>query len=87
MSLRQNSHIVTSLKQQEQAEKQKGQFLKEKLHQVNTVQFIENEARERLGMVKAGEHVVLAPPAVATASNPTVIDYSPNWQKWWKLFF
>ena len=87
LSLRQNSHIVTSLKQQEQQEKQKGQFLKEKLHQVNTVQFIENEAREKLGMAKPGEHIVLAPPPVAVVQKQPETDYSPTWQKWWKLFF
>lgn len=87
LSLRQNSHIVTTLRQEEKAEKQKKQFLKEKLYLVNTSQFIENEAREKLGMVQPGEHIILAPPVVAIAPKTVEIDYSPNWQKWWRLFF
>jgi cell division protein FtsB len=87
VSLRQNSQIVTTLKQQENTEKEKKRFLQEQLYYVNTPQFIENEAREKLGMVKPGEHIVLAPPpAPATSpSNPT--NFTPNWKKWWNLFF
>ena len=48
LSLRQNSRIVTELQKEELEEKQKKQFLTEKLHLVNTTQFIENEAREKL---------------------------------------
>lgn len=87
LSLRQNSNIVTSLRQQEADEKQKKQFLKEKLYQATSEQFIENEAREKLGMVKPGEHIVLAPPAIIDETKTPEIDYSPNWQKWWRLFF
>ena len=87
LSLRQNSNIVTALKQQEANEKQKKQFLKEKLYQASTGQFIENEAREKLGMVKPGEHIILAPPAIIAEAKTPEADYSPNWQKWWKLFF
>lgn len=87
VSLRQNSNIVTTLRQEEREQVQKKQFLKEKLHLVNTSQFIENEAREKLGMIKPGEHIVLAPPVIVATQKPSEIDYSPNWQKWWKLFF
>lgn len=86
MSLRQNSHIVTTLQQQEDAEKQKNQFLKQELYFVNTSQFIEQEAREKLGMVKPGEHIVLAPPQ-QTEIKTVAIDTTPNWKKWWNLFF
>jgi cell division protein FtsB len=87
ISLRQNSHIVTSLKQQEEAAKQKREFLKQQLYYANTSQFIENEAREKLGMVKPGEHIVLSPPSATAESKIMVIDNTPNWKKWWSLFF
>jgi len=87
LTLRQNSHIVTTLKQQEYAEKQKGEFLKQQLYFVNTMQFIESQAREKLGMVKPGEHIVLSAPPVPVAQKLTAVDNSPNWEKWWKLFF
>jgi cell division protein FtsB len=87
ISLRQNSHIVTTLQEQEQAEKQRKQFLEQRLYFVNTTQFIENQAREKLGLVKPGEHIVLAPPPTTPEKSVVVIDTTPNWQKWWKLFF
>ncbi len=85
LTLRQNSHIVTDLKQQEEAEKRKKQLLKQQLYFVNTPQFIENEAREKLGMVKPGEHIVLTPPR--ESRQKIVLDTTPNWKKWWNLFF
>lgn len=87
LSLRQNSHIVTSLRQQEVAEKQKREFLKQQLYFSNTPEFIENQAREKLGMVKPGEYVVLAPPPKIEEKKPVALDTSPNWKKWWNLFF
>lgn len=87
ISLRQNSQIVTSLKKQEQAEKEKKRFLQQQLYYVNTSQFIENEAREKLGMAKPGEQIVLAPPEVNKQTKNESEDYSSNWKKWWKLFF
>lgn len=85
LTLRQNSHIVTDLKQQEEAEKRKKQLLQQQLYFVNTPQFIENEAREKLGMVKPGEHIVLIPPH--ENQQKITYDTTPNWKKWWNLFF
>lgn len=87
LSLRQNSHIVTSLEQQEKDELQKREFLKQQLYFSKTPEFIENEAREKLGMVKPGEYIVLAPPPKKDEKKSVVIDNSPNWKKWWNLFF
>ena len=87
LTLRQNSRIVTTLKAKEQEGKQKKQFLKQQLYFVNTQQFVENEAREKLGMVKPGEHIVLAPPQIDKKSVEIQIDNSPNWEQWWRLFF
>ena len=86
MNLRQNSNIVTILKQREQDELQKREFLKQRLYVSNTTEFIEKEAREKLGMVKPGEHIVLEPPP-KLEKNTVTIDNTPNWKKWWKLFF
>jgi cell division protein FtsB len=87
ISLRQNSHIVTTLQEQEQEGKQRKQFLEQRLYFVNTTQFIENQAREKLGLVKPGEHIVLAPPPISHEEKVAIVDTTPNWQKWWKLFF
>jgi len=85
-SLRQNSHIVTTLKEQEKSEKQKKEFLTQQLHIVKTDEFIETEAREKLGMTKDGEHIVLQPKA-PKKEKIVIVDNSPNWEKWRKAFF
>lgn len=86
ISLRQNSHIVTALKDQKEDAKRKKQLLQQKLYFVNTTEFIETEAREKLGMVKPGEHIVLAP-QIATTEQKMTLDMTPTWMRWWKLFF
>lgn len=86
VNLNQNSQIVTNLINQEGEAKKQNQFLKERLYYVNTNEFIERQAREKLGMVKQGEHIVLAPP-VQEKAKVIPVDTDPNWKKWWKLFF
>lgn len=86
-SLRQNSQIVISLKQQEIEEKEKKRFLEQQLKYVDTNEYIEQTAREKLGMVKQGEHIVLAPPTVEEEETTKTIEYIPNWKKWWNIFF
>ena len=87
ISLQSNSHIVSNLKSQETIEKQQEAFLQQRLYYVNTPEFIENQAREKLGLTKEGEHIVLAPPISPTPQAVAIIDNTPTWQKWWKLFF
>lgn len=87
VELNNNSQIVTRLQNEEISEKKKGQFLKERLYYVKTQEFIEKQARERLGMVKEGEYLVLAPPATSSIKTIEIKDTTPNWKKWWQLFF
>lgn len=61
--------------------------LKEKLNQVNSLEFVEKEAREKLGMGRSGEKFIPKPSLV---ENPELFKKEasePNWKKWWKLFF
>lgn len=87
INLRENSHIVSTLNSSLNEEKKKDQFLKEELYFVQTPEYIEQQAREKLGLVKPGEHIVLAPEASSTPQTVTKIDNTPNWEKWWKVFF
>lgn len=87
IKLQKNSHIVYSLKQQEEKEKKREQFLKERFYYVKTDEFVENEAREKLGMVKEGEKIVLAPPMTKNAQKTEPQQNDSNWTKWRKLFF
>lgn len=66
--------------------KQENQQLKEKLEYVKTQEFVEKEARDRLGLVWEGEAVVIMPEKIMNNefNQPA---YVPIWEKWWQLFF
>lgn len=55
-------------------------------------EFLEREARDKLGLIKEGERVVILPenPAVLggiVEDQPAKVDGSPNWKKWWRFLF
>jgi cell division protein FtsB len=61
--------------------------LKQKLVEVQTPEFIEREAREKLGLGREGERVIVLPdnqeqPSFAKASEGKI----PNWILWRKLY-
>jgi cell division protein DivIC len=87
IELRQNSLIVTSLQENQAEEQKRGEFLKEQLFYVKTDDFIQNQARDKLGMVQPGEHIIIVPEATNPNKKPPVTDNISNWQKWWRLFF
>lgn len=65
--------------------------LKSKLQQVNSTDFIESQARDRLNFSRAGETVVIISQdeinkvlGVMTEKREELI---PNWQGWLRLFF
>ena len=64
--------------------------LKEKLSQIQSPQFLEEEARNALGLVKRGETMVIIPEeklkSVLGASQSAQIRL-PNWLGWWRVFF
>ena len=72
-----------------QDKKKEQAFLREQLYYVQSNTFVEKEAREKLGMVKKNEYLVVAPQASSAGAvgevQPSV--EKPNWQKWWRLFF
>lgn len=54
-------------------------------------EFIEQEARNRLGLAREGETVVLLPKSQIPNPNDQTKEEKeenvPNWKKWWRLFF
>jgi cell division protein FtsB len=73
-------------------EKKRNSEFKQQLDLVNAPHFIEEQARNKLFLVKPGEGiVVLAPTEYPSASSPalikSIIDKRANWQKWWDVFF
>lgn len=68
----------------------KNKQLKEKLSRVQTYQFLEEALRNKLGLAKPGETVVVIPEeklkSVLGASQSAQIRL-PNWLGWLKVFF
>ena len=73
-------------------EKRHGE-LSEKLKTVQTPSFVEKEARERLGMAKAGDTVIIMDTGSLPKEEQVGIllrDNSgemPYWKQWWGIFF
>jgi len=75
-----------------EALKIKNEELKKQLEYVRSQEFLEKEAREKLGLVREGEVVVILPEnfkeAIGNDYSQTEKDKEvPNWEKWWKVFF
>lgn len=79
--------MLTSAQKQLALEKAKNQKLKAELSYVQTDQFVEQEAHNKLFLVKPGEQEVLLPSQTAQKGATALNQRIPNWQKWLNLFF
>lgn len=65
--------------------------LQSELEYAQSPEFIEQEARNRLGLGREGETVILMPNDKLQMTNEKTEDKTvgtlPNWKKWWRLFF
>jgi cell division protein FtsB len=82
-----DENTAGNLKKKIAEEQRQNQFLRERLFYVKTNQFVEKEAREKLGLSKPGEYIVIAPNPTPLNRNEAETDTRPNWQKWLELFF
>lgn len=90
LNLWQKRDLVDHSEQLLTKEHQKNIELKKKLKTVGSVQFIEEEARNKLFLVKKGEEIVVVAPTTyikTTSSTTENKDTRPNWQQWWDMFF
>lgn len=63
------------------------QSLKNELERVESPRFIEQTAREKLGLGKEGEVVVIMPPGAGVRKADQNLEKSvSDWEKWWRLF-
>ena len=70
------------------AEEAKKAALLEQLQEATSSAFIEKAAREKLGLVKPGETVVIMDQTQASGSgNQGIFQDLPSWKQWWGLFF
>jgi cell division protein FtsB len=81
--------VVVGVEGQLQREKARQEKLQKELARVQKKDFIEEEARNNLFLVKPGEQVVLIPtrtqptPSITPTPTPPV----PNWEQWIDVFF
>jgi cell division protein FtsB len=82
----QNVNTAGNLEKQLEIENKESRYLQERLKYVKTEQFVEEQAKEKLGLLKPGEFFVIAPTATPLdKSLPKKVE--PNWKKWLELFF
>lgn len=80
---------VETARQELAAAKETNRELKARLEEVKSDTFVEKEAREKLGLQKPGELVVV----FEGGEEQVVIEEKgqnrelATWEKWWKLFF
>ena len=70
-------------------EQEKHNQLVRQLEEATSSAFIEREARNKLGLVKDGETIILmtTPAAGGDQTQNTQQPSLSRWQQWWKLFF
>jgi len=81
--------IVADRQEALRHEEERNRQLIAKLEEATSSAFIEKEAREKLGLVKEGDTVILLGRAEHTefSDQKDIAANMPNWKKWWKLFF
>ena len=82
-----DKNTAETLRQKLSTEEKRNQFLKEQLYYVETDQFVEEEAREKLGMSRPGEYIVIAPTPAPLNREQIEVNTNPNWRRWLELFF
>jgi len=89
-SLWQKNELLEQREEMLVLERKKNVALKNKLKLVTGPQFIEEEARNKLFLVKPGEGVVMAVPTASAAASGRVVkreEKKANWLLWWEMFF
>ncbi len=87
---------VTSLKDEADKIRRENETLGEKIGYFSSQDFQEQEAKEKLGLKKMNEEVVVIKPApvasggvIETVASERSVEGMglPNYEKWWRLFF
>lgn len=81
---RSGRRLEQARKQLDEAQRQQEE-LRKNLVYVQSPEFIEKEAREKLGMGRPGE-VVLILPKFANKPSEISTPVLSSWQKWWRLY-
>lgn len=88
-TLWQKKNLVVDARLDVDKHKYENQVLKNKLKSIESSEFIEEEARNKLFLVKPGEQIVVFSEKNLEATISSKIkpkDTRPNWKKWYDLF-
>lgn len=89
-NLLQKKDLVTQAKVELSQERNEYEKLKDQLQKVKRVDYIEEEARNKLFMVQPGEQIVLVPHEILNATDEAEIiaaEKQPTWKLWLEIFF
>lgn len=89
-NLWQKNHLVSDAQRELEKEKNEHEKLKDQLARVKRPDFVEEEARDKLFMVKKGEKMVLVGgggESVLGERKRTQEISLPTWKQWWNIFF
>jgi cell division protein FtsB len=60
--------------------------LKKRLIEVQSPEFVEREARDKLGFGREGEIILVLPQDVEMPNDEGQMTNTPNWRLWWDLY-
>lgn len=79
--------IVREREQELRTLQQENRNLEGELQDIRGEAYVERIARDKLGMVREGESIVLLPDVLDDSRKGDNAVSLPNWKKWWSLFF
>lgn len=85
-SLNKSGRLVKQAEKELAEAKKENDNLKKRWEEVQSEEFIEKEAREKLGLGKEGETIIILPNNDANHKSQTPSSTEPNWHKWWELY-
>jgi len=86
LEIKENGSFIADLEKEFKTKQNHNKFLKEQLKYVQTDDFIENEARNRLGLVQNGEVVIQEKFEPSYKKQIKENLEKPNWRQWIDLF-
>jgi cell division protein FtsB len=87
ITLSQKKGIIAERQQVLSQLQTKNKQLQEELQEATSPAFVEQEARNKLGLVKEGETVVIMNKSNPSADGQKNLQALPSWKQWWSLFF
>ncbi len=90
LNLSQKNSVIEQAKKELVAQEEENKRLKKELARVKDPAFVEQEARNKLFLLKPGERVVLIPsPSIAPVVNTKEarVRSKPHWKEWYEFFF